>query len=163
MRKILSRFLVISCILILAGCSKEKIQNESNKEKKQITPKILTCTIDKSNELNGLGTMGATIKSNIIDDVVVSMNVKMNLEITSEKITENYMSNFKIIFDNVCRDGFEGIKLAECNVTQNAKKINLDATVNETQFDDEKDTYNTINKAKEKFEKDGYTCLITDK
>ena len=146
MKKGICIAIVFFFCMILVGCGSKK---------------TLSCTIDQSSELSGLGTMGAQIDADFNGSSLLEMRIKMNLEITSDKITESYMSTFKGIFDGVCKNGLASdIPLPNCDVKQNGKKLSLDATVKKSDIKNQKDTYGSVEKTKEEFEKMGYTCEI---
>lgn len=145
MRKVLVFIFSITLVLFLTGCGAKK---------------TLECKIDMSNQLLGLGKMDSTISADFEGKSMQKMNLKMNIEITSSTIQESGMARFKSIFDNVCKNGQGGIKFPECNVTQNGKKVTLDASVSKSEIDDKSSTYGSVEKTKEELEKQGYTCTI---
>ena len=148
MKKIISSALLLVAVFALTGCVGSS--------------KTLSCTIDQTNQLNGMGTMSSSIVSHFKGVSLESMDIQMNLEITSSTIGEENMGTFKTIFDKVCKDGLNGITLPQCDVKQDGKKLSLDATVEKKDIKDKSGTYGTVDATKKDLEKQGYTCTISE-
>ena len=148
MKKVVSLLFVLVSVFVLTGCVGKS--------------KTLTCTIDQSDQLSGMGKMDATIVSHFKGVSLESMDIKMNLEITSTLIGEDNMGTFKNIFDNVCQNGLNGISLPKCDVKQDGKKLSLDASVQKKDIKDKSGTYGTVDATKKDLESQGYTCKVTE-
>ena len=147
MKKFLMLIAVLALTVCLAGCFGKK--------------QDLVCNIDQSSSLYGLGTLKSEITAHFIGNEVKTMDVTMDMEITSSKNADTMINAAKPTFDNVCSSGLNGIKVSTCDVKKNGNTLSLKGTIEEKDIKNE-DKKGDIETTKKDLEKQGYTCTIKD-
>ena len=148
MKKILMLTAIIALTVCLVGCFQKK--------------QDLVCNIDESSKMAGLGTMKAEITAHFLGNEVKTMDVTMDMEITSSSsYVDKMLDAAKPTFDEVCSKGLNGIKVSTCNVTKGEKSLSLKGTIEEDDIED-KDKKGDIEATKKDLERQGYNCVIKD-
>ena len=145
MKKIISLVAILVLSLVVTGCSKNK---------------ILECSIDQSNQLNGNGSMKGTFLFHFKDTSLEKAEIKYEINITTDSLKEKDMEKLQSQLQTVCDNGMSGIKLSKCNVELKDKNVTLDATAMKDDFPNRKDTYGSIDKTKDALVAQGYECKI---
>ena len=146
MKKIIKLLLTFTFVILISGCGSKK---------------TLECSMDQSNKLSGLGNMNETLNIQFIGRKIEKINLKMNLEITSNKISNSEMLVFKSFLNKICSDGFDkNIPFPKCDINQDGKKLTLDATVIRSEIKDKSRKYSSVTKTEKELKKKGYKCKI---
>lgn len=150
MKKIMVFVTLLVLSLVVTGCG--SILGGKNK--------VLECTLDQSSQLNGNGTMKATLEFYFKDTSLEKANIKYDINITSDRLKEKDMEKLQSQLQSVCDNGLSGIKLSKCNVKLDGKTVKLDATAKKEDFPNKQDTYGSVSKTKDALVAQGYDCKI---
>lgn len=134
----------LGCVtLLLTGCG---------------SGKTLTCKMDLSDQMAGLGTMKTEIKLDYDSngEKSKSATVKMEVELTGDDVTSDLLDTFESSLKKSCDE--EGTGYKTCETKKEGNKVILEGTVEPNSLTEDSEEDKSLESAKKYFEGMGYTC-----
>lgn len=116
----------------------------------------LTCTKDMSDALGSLGTWNTEMKIdyNSNETKVEGFKMTMEMNLTSDEVTEEMMTVFEENLKDVCNSG----EYESCNTKRDNKKVTLEASGSAEKMGDNVDVNESLEETKKSLEEEGFTC-----
>lgn len=159
MKKKLFGLVGLGCsFLLLVGCGNEADKEKENNKENEDTKQKLTCSMDLSDAMSGLGTMNMDLVVLYNEDGTEPQELTLvqKIEMTSESVTDDIINSLATQLENeTCNEEF-----TSCNVLTEGKKITLTAvgSPNTVTGEDGESGSKSYDAAKKYFEDMGYTC-----
>lgn len=175
MRKRVLGLVLISCLLLIAGCGDKENKESKKDEKQENTIKVLSCSseadkveIDKNDDGNSImGIQGQIAeykydtKKNELTEMTASMYVKF------ENASEDYISKQADEAKATCDLFKDDDAIKNCEIKKDNTKVeiymeaNIDKVFEETEEITKSSTFEEIEKyAKKDAEEKGLTCIV---